>query len=160
MLATGARAQGSVAVGTSWPDSRLIDYRSSRRHFTHSGDHSVGLSEKRRQGAAHPRRFELGLVRSYFKANTKPWPKLDSDGLMKLLSARTAAKLLVCPTSTGSTPPTCARDRQRRARAAGGARTRQRSSHTASNLVNWWRWPTSRRRQPLRRRATHHSYDQ
>jgi len=54
----------------------------------------VGLSEIDARALAASEGFELGLVRSYFKANTKALAELDSDGLMKLLFRKDSGEVL------------------------------------------------------------------
>lgn len=95
MLAHTAAAQGSVAVDNILGHSRLIDYRSiPAATFTHPEISSVGLSEIDARALAASEGFELGLVRSYFKANTKALAELDSDGLMKLLFRKDSGEVL------------------------------------------------------------------
>jgi len=95
MLAHTAAAQGSVAVENILGHSRLIDYRSiPAATFTHPEISSVGLSESDARALATSEGFELGLVRSYFKANTKALAELDSDGLMKLLFRKDSGEVL------------------------------------------------------------------
>lgn len=74
---------------------RLIDYRSiPAATFTHPEISSVGLSEADAKELAAADGFELGLVRSYFKANSKALAELESDGLMKLLFNRSSGEVL------------------------------------------------------------------
>ena len=49
----------------------------------------LGLSEVDAKALAEKDGFQLGSVRSYFKANSKALAELDSDGLMKLLFNKT-----------------------------------------------------------------------
>ena len=86
MLAHTAAAQGTVAVDNILGHPRLIDYRSiPAATFTHPEISSVGLSEADAKALAAEEGFELGSVRSYFKANSKALAELEGDGLMKLL---------------------------------------------------------------------------
>lgn len=95
MLAHTAAAQGSVAVDNILGHQRLIDYRSiPAATFTHPEISSVGLSEADAKELATADGFELGLVRSYFKANSKALAELESDGLMKLLFNRSSGEVL------------------------------------------------------------------
>lgn len=95
MLAHTAAAQGSVAVDNILGHQRLIDYRSiPAATFTHPEISSVGLSEADAKELAAADGFELGLVRSYFKANSKALAELESDGLMKLLFNRSSGEVL------------------------------------------------------------------
>ena len=95
MLAHTAAAQGSVAVDNILGHPRQIDYRSiPAATFTHPEISSVGLSEADAKELAVEEGFELGTVRSYFKANSKALAELESDGLMKLLFNKTSGEVL------------------------------------------------------------------
>ena len=95
MLAHTAAAQGAVAVDNILGHPRAIDYRSiPAATFTHPEISSVGLSEADAQALAAKDGFELGSVRSYFKANSKALAELESDGLMKLLFNKTTGEVL------------------------------------------------------------------
>ena len=95
MLAHTAAAQGTVAVDNILGHRRRIDYRSiPAATFTHPEISSVGLSEVEAKELAGKEGFELGLVRSYFKANTKALAELESDGLMKLLFRQDTGEVL------------------------------------------------------------------
>ena len=54
----------------------------------------MGLSEADAKELAAKEGFELGSVRSYFKANSKALAELESDGLMKLLFNKTTGEVL------------------------------------------------------------------
>jgi dihydrolipoamide dehydrogenase len=95
MLAHTAAAQGTVAVDNILGHPRSIDYRSiPAATFTHPEISSVGLSEADAKALAAKDGFELGSVRSYFKANSKALAELESDGLMKLLFNKTTGEVL------------------------------------------------------------------
>merc|ERR1711934_1265885 len=95
MLAHTAAAQGSVAVDNILGHQRQIDYRSiPAATFTHPEISSVGLSEADAKTLASEQGFQLGSVRSYFKANSKALAELESDGLMKLLFNKTSGEVL------------------------------------------------------------------
>ena len=95
MLAHMAAAQGSVAVDNILGHPRQIDYRSiPAATFTHPEISSVGLSEADAKELAGEEGFELGTVRSYFKANSKALAELESDGVMKLLFNKTSGEVL------------------------------------------------------------------
>ena len=82
MLAHTAAAQGVVAVENICGGNRTVDYRSiPAATFTHPEISSVGLSEADAKALAAEQGFELGSVRSYFKANSKALAELESDGL-------------------------------------------------------------------------------
>jgi dihydrolipoamide dehydrogenase len=95
MLAHTAAAQGAVAIDNILGHGRQIDYRSiPAATFTHPEISSVGLSEADAKELAAQEGFELGVVRSYFKANSKALAELESDGLMKLLFNKTTGEVL------------------------------------------------------------------
>ncbi len=95
MLAHTAAAQGVVAVENICGADRAVDYRSiPAATFTHPEISSVGLSEADAKLMAADQGFELGSVRSYFKANSKALAELDSDGLMKLLFRKDTGEVL------------------------------------------------------------------
>jgi dihydrolipoamide dehydrogenase len=95
MLAHTAAAQGTVAVDNILGHVRRIDYRSiPAATFTHPEISSVGLSEVEARELASREGFELGTVRSYFKANSKALAELESDGLMKLLFNKMTGEVL------------------------------------------------------------------
>ena len=95
MLAHTAAAQGTVAVDNILGHSRQIDYRSiPAATFTHPEISSVGLSEADAKALAEQEGFELGLVRSYFKANSKALAELEGEGLMKLLFNKASGEVL------------------------------------------------------------------
>jgi dihydrolipoamide dehydrogenase len=95
MLAHTAAAQGAVAVDNILGHPRSIDYRSiPAATFTHPEISSVGLSEVDAKALAAQDGFELGSVRSYFKANSKALAELESEGLMKLLFNKATGEVL------------------------------------------------------------------
>jgi len=95
MLAHTAAAQGMVAVENICGAERIVDYRSiPAATFTHPEIGSVGLSEQEAKALAAADGFELGSVRSYFKANSKALAELESDGLMKLLFRKDNGEVL------------------------------------------------------------------
>ncbi|MBM5794213.1 MAG: dihydrolipoyl dehydrogenase [Cyanobacteria bacterium K_DeepCast_35m_m2_155] len=95
MLAHTAAAQGAVAIDNILGHPRQIDYRSiPAATFTHPEISSVGLSEADAKDLAANDGFELGVVRSYFKANSKALAELESDGLMKLLFNKGTGEVL------------------------------------------------------------------
>ncbi len=95
MLAHTAAAQGTVAIENILGHARRIDYRSiPAATFTHPEISSVGLSEADAKELAAAEGFELGAVRSYFKANSKALAELESDGLLKLLFRKDTGEVL------------------------------------------------------------------
>ncbi len=95
MLAHTAAAQGTIAVENILGNQKLIDYRSiPAATFTHPEISSVGLTELDAKNLATEEEFDLGVVRSYFKANSKALAELNSDGLMKLLFRKDTGEVL------------------------------------------------------------------
>lgn len=89
MLAHAAAAQGIAAVENMLGHGRTMDYRSIPAvTFTHPEISSVGLTQEQAQQEATEQNFELGSVRSYFRANAKALAEAEGDGLMKLLFRR------------------------------------------------------------------------
>ena len=95
MLAHTAAAQGIIAVENICGFSREIDYKSiPAATFTHPEISSVGLSENEAREISKKESFNLGIVKSYFKANSKALAELESDGLLKLIFNKDSGKLL------------------------------------------------------------------
>ncbi len=95
MLAHTAAAQGTVAVDNILGNQREINYLSiPAATFTHPEISSVGLSEDEAKRLSESEGFHLGLVRSYFKGNSKALAELESDGLMKLLFRKDNGEIL------------------------------------------------------------------
>ena len=95
MLAHTAAAQGTIAVDNILGKNRKIDYRSiPAATFTHPEISSVGLAEQEAKELSEKEGFNLGIVRSYFKANSKALAELESDGLMKLLFRKDNGEVL------------------------------------------------------------------
>ena len=95
MLAHTAAAQGTIAIDNILGKKREIDYRSiPAATFTHPEISSVGLSEIEAKDLSIKDKFELGIVRSYYKANSKALAELESDGLMKLIFRKDNGEVL------------------------------------------------------------------
>ncbi|MCY3654823.1 MAG: FAD-dependent oxidoreductase, partial [Cyanobacteria bacterium MAG IRC1_bin_28] len=95
MLAHAAAAQGIVAVENILGHGGTMDYRSIPAvTFTHPEISSVGLTQEQAQAEAGEQGFELGSVRSYFRANAKALAEAEGDGLMKLLFRRDNGRVL------------------------------------------------------------------
>ena len=95
MLAHTAAAQGTVAVDNILGNSREIDYRSiPAATFTHPEISSVGMTEADAKTVSVEDGFEVGVVRSYFKANSKALAELESDGLLKLIFRKDNGEVL------------------------------------------------------------------
>ena len=72
-----------------------INYRSiPAATFTHPEISSVGLSETDAKEIAIKEGFTLGVVKSYFKANSKALAELESDGMLKLIFNKDNGKVL------------------------------------------------------------------
>ena len=95
MLAHTAAAQGTIAVENICGENIEINYRSiPAATFTHPEISSVGLSETDAKEIAIKEGFTLGVVKSYFKANSKALAELESDGILKLLFNKDSGKVL------------------------------------------------------------------
>ena len=95
MLAHTAAAQGTIAVENICGENIEINYRSiPAATFTHPEISSVGLSETDAKEIAIKQGFTLGVVKSYFKANSKALAELESDGILKLLFNKDSGKVL------------------------------------------------------------------
>jgi dihydrolipoamide dehydrogenase len=95
MLAHTAAAQGTIAVENICGENIEINYRSiPAATFTHPEISSVGLSETDAKEIAIKDGFTLGVVKSYFKANSKALAELESDGILKLLFNKDSGKVL------------------------------------------------------------------
>ncbi len=86
MLAHTAAAQGTIAVENICGHEKELNYLSiPAATFTHPEISSVGLSENDAKELAAKEKFNLGVVKSYFKANSKALAELESDGMLKLI---------------------------------------------------------------------------
>ena len=95
MLAHTAAAQGTIAVENICGANKTIDYLSiPAATFTHPEISSVGLSESDAKKQSDEEGFPLGIVKSYFKANSKALAELESDGMLKLLFNKKSGKVL------------------------------------------------------------------
>ncbi|MDC3078030.1 dihydrolipoyl dehydrogenase [Prochlorococcus sp. AH-716-O05] len=95
MLAHTAAAQGTIAVENICGENIEINYKSiPAATFTHPEISSVGLSEADAKETANKEGFTLGVVKSYFKANSKALAELESDGILKLLFNKESGKVL------------------------------------------------------------------
>ena len=95
MLAHTAAAQGIIAVENICGNSKEINYRTiPAATFTHPEISSVGLSEGEAIQLSKNESFKLGIVKSYFKANSKALAELESDGMLKLIFNKDSGKVL------------------------------------------------------------------
>nr|AAM82704.1 PhdD [Synechococcus elongatus PCC 7942 = FACHB-805] len=95
MLAHAAAAQGVVAIENITGHPRSVDYRSiPAATFTHPEISSVGLSEADAKALGGQEGFEVGSVRSYFKANSKALAEADADGFAKVLFRKDTGEVL------------------------------------------------------------------
>ena len=95
MLAHTAAAQGTIAVENICGQSKKINYRTiPAATFTHPEISSVGLSEIEAKEISKKENFNLGIVKSYFKANSKALAELESDGVLKLLFNKDTGEVL------------------------------------------------------------------
>ena len=95
MLAHTAAAQGTIAVENICGNLKEIDYKTiPAATFTHPEISSVGLSEAEAKEISENESFKLGIVKSYFKANSKALAELESDGMLKLIFNKDSGKVL------------------------------------------------------------------
>ena len=95
MLAHTAAAQGTIAVDNICGGNVEINYKSiPAATFTHPEISSVGLSEAEAKEISAKENFTLGVVKSFFKANSKALAELESDGLLKLIFNKDNGKVL------------------------------------------------------------------
>ena len=95
MLAHTAAAQGTIAVDNICGGNVEINYKSiPAATFTHPEISSVGLSEVEAKEISTKENFTLGVVKSFFKANSKALAELESDGLLKLIFNKDNGKVL------------------------------------------------------------------
>ncbi|MEM1252937.1 MAG: dihydrolipoyl dehydrogenase [Cyanobacteria bacterium P01_H01_bin.21] len=95
MLAHAASAQGVVAVENILKNKRTVNYRSiPAAAFTHPEVSFVGLTEPAAKELAKTEGFQIGSVRSYFKANSKALAENESDGLAKVIYRKDTGEIL------------------------------------------------------------------
>ena len=95
MLAHTAAAQGTIAVDNICGGNVAINYKSiPAATFTHPEISSVGFSEAEAKEISAKENFTLGVVKSFFKANSKALAELESDGLLKLIFNKDNGKVL------------------------------------------------------------------
>ncbi len=95
MLAHAASAQGVVAVENILKKNRTVNYQSiPAAAFTHPEVSFVGLTEPAAKELAEAEGFQIGAVRSYFKANSKALAENESDGLAKVIYRKDTGEIL------------------------------------------------------------------
>jgi len=95
MLAHTAAAQGVIAVENICGNYKEINYKAiPAATFTHPEISSVGLSENEAKEISLKDNFNLGIVKSYFKANSKALAELEGDGMLKLIFNKDSGKVL------------------------------------------------------------------
>jgi dihydrolipoamide dehydrogenase len=95
MLAHTASAQGITAVENICGRDRQVDYQSiPAAAFTHPEISFVGLTEPAAKELGQAEGFEVGAVRSYFKANSKALAEGEPDGLAKVIYRQDTGKVL------------------------------------------------------------------
>ncbi len=86
MLAHAASAQGIVAIENICGRSRQVDYRSiPAAAFTHPEISFVGMTEPAARDLAKAEGFDVAVVRSYFKGNSKAIAEGETDGIAKVI---------------------------------------------------------------------------
>ncbi len=95
MLAHAASAQGVAAVENICGRDRQVNYHSiPAAAFTHPEISFVGLTEPAAKALAAEQGFEIGTVRSYFKANSKALAEIETDGLAKVIYRQDTGQVL------------------------------------------------------------------
>ncbi|MBE9180523.1 dihydrolipoyl dehydrogenase [Oculatella sp. LEGE 06141] len=95
MLAHAASAQGIAAVETMCGRAREVDYRSvPAAAFTHPEVSFVGMTEPVAKEAGQAEGFKVGVVRSYFKGNSKAIAEGETDGLAKVIYREDTGEVL------------------------------------------------------------------
>lgn len=95
MLAHAASAQGIAAVENIVGGDRTVDYLSiPAAAFTHPEISFVGMTEPTAQELAKTAGFEVGVVRTYFKGNSKAIAEGETDGLAKVIYRKDTGELL------------------------------------------------------------------
>ncbi len=95
MLAHAASAQGVAAVENICGRERQINYQSiPAAAFTHPEISFVGLTEPAAKALAQEQGFELGIVRTYFKGNSKALAEVETDGLAKVIYRQDTGEVL------------------------------------------------------------------
>lgn len=95
MLAHAASAQGIAAVETICDRPRAVDYRSiPAAAFTHPEVSFVGLTEPAAKELASQEGFEIAVVRSYFKGNSKAIAEGETDGIAKVIYRKDTGEVL------------------------------------------------------------------
>lgn len=95
MLAHAASAQGMAVVETIAGRPRQVDYRSiPAAAFTHPEIGFVGLTEPQARELGAKEGFEVQVVRTYFKGNSKALAEGDAEGLAKVIFRADTGELL------------------------------------------------------------------
>ncbi|NJN62460.1 MAG: dihydrolipoyl dehydrogenase [Coleofasciculaceae cyanobacterium RL_1_1] len=95
MLAHAASAQGIAVVETICGNPMTVDYRSiPAAAFTHPEISFVGLTEQQAKDLGTEENFEVGVARTYFKANSKALAENETDGVAKIIYRKDTGELL------------------------------------------------------------------
>jgi dihydrolipoamide dehydrogenase len=95
MLAHAASAQGIAAVENICGNHRTVDYRSiPAAAFTHPEISYAGLTEPVAKELGAKEGFEVAVVRSYFKGNSKAIAEGEADGLAKVIYRKDTGEIL------------------------------------------------------------------
>lgn len=95
MLAHAASAQGIAVVETIVGRPHQVDYRSiPAAAFTHPEISFVGLTEPQARELGEKEGFEVQVVRTYFKGNSKALAETETDGLAKVIFRADTGELL------------------------------------------------------------------
>jgi dihydrolipoamide dehydrogenase len=95
MLAHAASAQGITAVENICGRDRQMDYHSiPAAAFTHPEISFVGLTEPDAKKLGEAEGFKVGVVRTYFKGNSKALAEGETDGIAKIIYREDTGKVL------------------------------------------------------------------
>ena len=95
MLAHAASAQGIAVVETICGRPRQVDYRSiPAATFTHPEISFVGLTEPAARELGSAEGFEVNVVRSHFKGNSKAIAEGEAEGMAKVIYRQDTGEVL------------------------------------------------------------------
>ena len=95
MLAHAASAQGISAIENIVGRSHVLNHLSvPAACFTHPEVAFVGLTEEQARERAEEEKFEIGVAKTSFKANSKALAELEGDGMAKAIYRKDTGEIL------------------------------------------------------------------
>jgi len=95
MLAHAASAQGISAIENIKGRPHVLNHNSvPAACFTHPEVSFVGLTEEQAREKAEEEKFEVGVVKTSFKANSKALAELEGDGMAKAIFRKDTGEIL------------------------------------------------------------------